>query len=167
MADVFPKPPMRVAEYETFRVNFSAVLAEDESLNYIKIIEWDENDGVTVDGSSIYGSYIGAFELGDRSLLVRKGDEFSSLKYWEEITEANRTDVYRWEAPTHSIYFKYMIELSYTITTKGDEGGTSSSSSSRTEIVKIPVSHEVYPNWDFYSRKLKNQISIRRNTWLE
>lgn len=164
MADVLPNPPMRVAEYETFRVDFSADLADDESLNYIKIIEWDENDGVTVDGSSIYGSYIGAFALGDRSLLVRKGDEFSSLKYWEEITEPIRTDVYRWESPTNSEYFKYVIEISYNVTTEGEDGGASST---KTEIVKIPVSHEVYPNWDFYARKLKDQISTRRRTWLE
>lgn len=165
MADILPVETTLpiVYEYEDILQQFEADLSEDETLVSLEIIKWEENEGITVKGSKYFGQYTNSFDFGTDRLLYRMGDMFSHFDSWEDIKEPNKTDVYKWKAPTKPRIYSYTVKLVYSVTESG-EGGSSRSSVGGSTITKV-YTQSVLPNWDMYAKKLREQIEIRRKTW--
>lgn len=165
MADISPIPTLlpRVAEYEPVNVIFSPILGSDESLVSLSITQWEDNDGIIINTSSFDGEYTNTFDYGKDRLLYRRGDEFSYLDTWDDIPNPNSTDIYYWRAPRQPRIYIYVVTLVYTVKTTGEEGGSTTTSHTLTKT----YTHNVFPNWDVYAKKLKEQIKIRSETWLE
>lgn len=163
MADILPENIQLPNVYELDYVKqvFTPSLSDGEKLISIKITKWERNDGITVEDNMYSGHYTNIFDYGTERLLYRKGDEFSYLPSWDSITEPSKTDIYLWKAPTTPRIYKYTVEMEYMESSSGE--GSSRSASGGT-IVK-EYTQMVFPNWDAYARKLKEQIRIRRLTW--
>lgn len=166
MPKITPELVPRVAEYQPFTLQFVVVPEANEVITSSKIIEWDEDGGVEVNENRLLvkGRYENAFILNDNNLKVRVGNEYQVLKSWD-IEEPSKTDVYYWKSPTHSVYMKYTIEVKYTIQSSSESSNDRAVSSSGSKTIQITKYQEVYPNWDNYADKLREQIEIRRLTW--
>lgn len=168
MADILPIDTNLeyAVEYTPVSQMFSPMLGESETLVSINITIWDNNDGIRVLGNSYAGEYANTFDISNQRLLYRLGDTFSNFESWEDISHPQTTDVYLWRAPTESRFYNYTVEMVYQVTSEGGEG-SEGSSTTVTETLTKTYRQEVKPNWDSYSKKLRDQISIRRKTWLD
>lgn len=172
MADILPEEEMlkRAYEYEPVSQKFSADLDKDEELISLTITVYEENAGIIIDNSvpMFHGEYTNSFEFGAERLLYRRGDQYSHFETWEDIDQPNLTDVYKWMAPTKPKTYTYVLELVYRVNDTTTGGGKSKSNTQPTGGLTITKSYtqDVYPNWDRYSKKLRDQLDIRRKTWL-
>lgn len=154
-------------EYLPQNIQFYGIMDSGETQLSIRILSWTENRGIEVDKErgKFTGHYSNTFDYGTDRLLYRKGNEWSYLDSWDDIDEPNRTDIYLWKCPTTPITISYEVELVYQVKSESGEGGGGSTTTTQT-LVETKT-HIVYPNYDVYAEKLREQIAIRRETWLE
>lgn len=153
-----------VQEATDVKVSFSGDMEEDEYVISINIVEWDENVGIEVKGNSFSGRYLDSFDLANKHLFYRIGDEWTTANKWEEIDNPSKSDVYLWKAPTYTIPFSYTVEMKYGIESSG---GSSRSVGGTANTIRKTFTQQVGSNYSAFAKELKHILDIRRKTWRE
>lgn len=163
-ATIIPEslPPVNIEQY--FKHSFSV---SGGSLISVEITRQEQNKGVFVEGSLIFGEYHDPFVLDSDSIHYRIGDKFIESGAWEDVPHGEQIDVYYWRAPSPLVkVYKYLVKVTYLEeqeSSGGDDGGSTAPPVPKT-ISKM-YSHTVYGTWDKWQNTLRDKIKERDSVW--
>lgn len=134
--------------------SFSASLGAEETLVELKIIKYEETDGIIVGDSSYSGAYNNVFTFSKDAIKYRKGNELKVASSWDEIPED--ADIYEWRAPRNlQRTFSYTVMLTYSLSITSSPGETGVTSTTEEHTIYKTYNQLVYGNWNIWADKLR------------